>query len=188
MHSPFHPLQIFLASVWACYRLCIENKLFLLYKSKMLCLCLFMVFCWFFFVPSFPSKWGLLTSLWMICVWTEYLALNIDVSSRPCLALQAVLQLSCCCVDSNLFFFIQRYCWWGMLPVGHWPVCRHPQHCVPPCCCSHPVHDCSVLSKSSTLPLLTNTFFLDSVSSLALWILLPCCHACSPSSLVLAAY
>lgn len=105
MHSPFHPLQIFLASVWACYRLRIENKLFLLYKSKMLCLCLFMVFCWFFFVPSFPSKWGLLTSLWMICVWTEYLALNIDVSSRPCLALRAVLQLSCAVLTATFFFF-----------------------------------------------------------------------------------
>lgn len=108
MHSPFHPLQIFLASVWACYRLRIENKLFLLYKSKMLCLCLFMVFCWFFSVPSFPSKWGLLISLRMIYVWTEYLALNIDVSSRPCLALQAVLQLSCAVLTATFFFFLFR--------------------------------------------------------------------------------
>lgn len=106
MHSPFHPLQIFLASVWACYRLHIENKLFLLCKSKMLCLCLFVALCWFLFVPSFPSKWGLLTSFQMICVWIEYLALNIDVSSRPCLALQAVLQLSCALLTATSFFLL----------------------------------------------------------------------------------
>uniref|UniRef100_A0A8C3UZH8 Unc-13 homolog B n=1 Tax=Catharus ustulatus TaxID=91951 RepID=A0A8C3UZH8_CATUS len=56
-------------------------------------------------------------------------------------------------IEEDKNSYTPTYCWLVVLPVGHWLVCRHPQHCVPPHCCSHP-------------PLLTNTFFLECVSSL----------------------